>query len=333
MKNPKVSIIIVNFNGKRFLKKCLDSIFSQTYSNYEVTLVDNASTDGSAEFVEKNYPRVKLIKNDKNLGFAGGNNVGISVAFKDPDVKYVALLNNDTRVINNWLSELVKVAEGKKTHMVGSKILFPNGLVNSVGIIVRQEGEAEDMGFEERDVYHSEMEIFGPCAGAALYSRKLLEDIRMNGDYLDSDFFVYAEDVDLAFRARLMGYRCMFNPKAVVYHFWAGTAGRYSPISIYYGRRNRFYLLVKDYPTSILLKYLPRILMKEIAIFGLALIRGELMLTIRAKMDSLKNLQRMLGKRKIIQGRKKVTDKEIDRWLTPYPLIKRLPLTLRRSQR
>lgn len=321
---PRVSVIILNFNGKRFLKECLDSVLNQTYRNYQIILVDNGSTDGSVEFIEKNYSEVKLIRNDKNFGFAEGNNIGIRRALEDATVEYVALLNNDVKVDRNWLAELIAVAEKEGVDMVGSKILFyDKPLINSVGIMIRKEGEAEDIGFGMVDTYSKVMEIFGPCAGAALYSRKLLEDINIDDDYFDSDFFAYFEDVDLAFRARLLGYRCLFNPKAIIYHHWAGTAGKRSKFSIYYGKRNRHYLLIKDYPLQILIKHFLRIILIEIAIIGHAVMEGEFIITLKGKLDAIRNLKKMLLKRKEIQAKKKVSDTEIDRWLAPYPFMKK----------
>lgn len=317
METPKVSVIIVNFNGKRFLKDCLDSISNQNYPNYEIILVDNGSTDGSAEFVEKNYPHVNLIKNEKNLGFAEGNNVGIRGALKDPNVKYVALLNNDTVVERNWLFELVRVAEENAVDMVGSKIFFKDTyLIHAVGVKVGVDGEADSIGFGEADRFKDVMETFAPHAAAALYSRRLLEDVKENGNYLDPDFFAYLEDVDLAFRARLRGYKCLFSPGAVVHHHWAGTASR--AFLVYHGRRNKLYFIIKNYPTLILLKYFPIILIKEIKRIGFAVLRKEFFITLKAKIDSVKKLTEMLSKRRLIQRRKKVSDEEVDKWLVPW---------------
>lgn len=326
MIEPKVSVIILNYNGKHFLKDCLDSALDQTYPNHEVIVVDNDSSDGSVGFVEENYPEVTLIKNTDNLGYAEGNNVGIRKALEDPHVEYVILLNNDTKVKSDWLAELVRVAEEEKAGMVGSKILFWNGkFIDSVGLIMWKEGESGDRGSgEPANRYNQKIEIFGPCGAAALYSRELLEDVGMDGDYLDSDFFMYGEDTDLTLRARLLGYRCFYSPQAVVYHKGGGSAGKGSPLSNYYGRRNRTNSLIKNYPTSLLLKYLPRILLKEIALVGYALARGELIVTLKAKLDFMKGLRKMLGKRYMIQARKRVSDKEIEKWLEDYPWFEKL---------
>ena len=305
MDGPKVSVIIVNFNGKRFLKDCLDSVLYQTYPNYDVILVDNGSTDGSVEFVKKNYPKVELVKNEKNLGFATGNNVGIRKALSDPTVRYIALLNNDTKVDKDLLTELIKFSE--KVDMVSSNV-FPYDMM--------YKGESRDIELENTN--KKGIEVLGPHGAAGLYSRKLLEDIKMDEDYFDSDFFMYAEDVDLKFRARLLGYRCLFNPRAVVYHHIGGTAGKIQDFILYHTLKNHIYVWIKDCPTSILLRYFPIILLKEIAILGYALINGELITTLKAKIDATKNLKKMLLKRKKIQGGKKVSDKEIDKWVVAF---------------
>lgn len=144
MEYPKVTIVILNWNSKKYLSECLPSVFNQSYPNYEVILVDNGSTDGSVEFVRENYPQVKIIKLDKNYGTAKGNNIGIEEALKDENVRYIAVLDNDAKVDRNWLSELVKAAENdeemrRKVGMWASKILRMNNpkVIDTTGVILK----------------------------------------------------------------------------------------------------------------------------------------------------------------------------------------------------
>ena len=188
MRNIDTAIIIVNWNGKRFLKDCLDSLFNQTYKKFKVILVDNDSKDGSQKFVEKNYPKVQLIKLDYNFGFSRGNNIGIMEAFKDESIKYIVCLNNDTKVDKNWLKELIKIVDlNPRIGICQSKILYYNNpkIINSVGILTSKDMTTVNRGIGEPDhgQYEEIEEIFGDCAASVLYTRKMLEDINVNNEF------------------------------------------------------------------------------------------------------------------------------------------------------
>jgi len=197
----------------------LSALLAQTYSPYEIILVDNGSHDGSVDFVRARFPEVRIVENSENLGFAAGNNVAIRVARGD----YIVTLNNDTRAEPEWLEELVRVVEtDPQIGMCASKMLFYHhaGILNSTGISLDVAGIAWDRRGGERDngQEHEPVEIFGPCAGAALYRREMLDEVGL----FDEDFFAYHEDVDLAWRARSRGWRCMYSPRAVVHHIHSG---------------------------------------------------------------------------------------------------------------
>lgn len=181
MKNKKVAIIIVNWNGLKFLNDCLNAVYKQTYKNFDIYFVDNGSYDESVKYVLNNFPKIKVISLEDNTGFARGNNIGIREAFKDKDIKYIVCLNNDTKVKNNWLYELIKTASSdKKIGAVGSKILFYNRekTINSVGIIPLKNGNALNYGKNTSYSNFNKTEIiFGPCAASALYTRECLEKV------------------------------------------------------------------------------------------------------------------------------------------------------------
>ena len=186
----KASVIVVNWNGKRYLQECLPALLAQTYSNHEIILVDNGSNDGSVDFVAEGFPEVRIIENSENLGFAAGNNVGIEVARGD----YIVTLNNDTRAEPDWLEELVKVVEADpKIGMCASKMLFYHhtGVLNSTGISLDLASIAWDRRGGERDdgLEREPVEIFGPCAGAALYRQEMLDEVgASNNDYFELFF-------------------------------------------------------------------------------------------------------------------------------------------------
>ncbi len=315
---PKVLIIIVNWNGKEYLNDCLRSVFNQSYENFKVILVDNGSTDGSIEFVKKIYSDVEIIPLDKNYGFAKGNNIGIEKALKDEKVQYIVLLNNDTKVEPQWLEELVKVA--KSDEQVGScqpkmlSLANPK-MIDALGISITKNGGAiqDGYGIEDTGQYNQVKEVFGACAGAALYKREMLSRIGL----FDEDFFAYYEDVDLALRARLAGWKCMYVPKAVAYHRHSATVGKTSSFKIYFLERNRYYYIIKNLPTEIVLKFLIR-KPKAITITILRCIKNRgfrlLGYYLKSNFDAIKNVPKMFKKRKKILSARLIRDEELKKW-------------------
>lgn len=314
----KVAVIVLNWNGKEFLKTCLDSLQTQTFRNFKVILVDNGSSDNSAEFVRDNYPDVEVIAINKNCGFAKGNNIGIQAALKDDDVKYIALLSNDTKVEPDWLKELVKVAELDK--QVGScqpKMLSTGNpkIIDALGIAINKNGAAIQVGYGTEDTgQHNQVkEIFGPCAGSVLYKREML----MHVGLFDEDFFIYYEDVDLALRARLAGWRSMYVPKAVVYHEHSVAYGKASPVKMYFLGRNQYYYTIKNLPTDIIFKFLIR-RSAGIAATILAYIKNRkfewIKPYLKANFDAIKNIQMMRKKRKKIRSARLISDEELKKW-------------------
>jgi len=291
---PVVSVVIVNYNGKVFLEKCITSLMSQSYPAIEIILVDNGSSDGSIDYVMKKFPSVKIITNNNNFGFAKGNNIGIESAKGE----LIATLNNDTEVTRNWLTELVNaINSDQKVGMCASKMLFMKKpkLINSTGICISRSGACWDRGMFETDCgqYDSHNEVFGPCAGAAMYRKSMLEDIGL----FDEDFYAYMEDVDLAFRGRLRGWKCLYVPKAIVYHVYGGTAGYASDYTVYYGNRNIIWNCVKNYPARLLITSLPWIIGRNLAVIPYYILKGHGVVIIRSKIDAIKGISKILKKR------------------------------------
>lgn len=310
-----ISVIILNFNGKRYLEKCLSSLESQTYRDFEVIVVDNASSDGSVDYLKAGFPLVRIVENKKNLGFAGGTNSGIRRA----EGEYILTLNNDTQVDRRFLECLAEPMQSDKSVGVcASKMLLPDGRINSAGICLSRSGAAWDRGMFEQDhgQYDCQQEVFGACAGAALYRKEMLDEIGL----FDEDFFLYMEDVDLAFRAKLAGWKCVYVPEAVVYHHHGGTAGFGSDLAVYYGNRNVIWYAVKGFPTGLLLTSLPWIVGRNLAVIPYYALRGQGMTILRSKMDALRGLPMMLKKRKSIVRR--VPEQEIERYINTWANIK-----------
>jgi len=242
----KVSIIIVNWNGKAHLPDCLESLNTQTFKDFETILVDNGSSDGSLEFVDQYYPWVKTVALNTNRGFAGGNNAG----YPHTTGEYIITLNNDTVVEPTWLTELVGVADENPTvGMVASRICScdDHDMIDSLGVMVCRDGMSRGafrlQRFSDLDLRKTQ-EILLPSACAALYRRRMIEMI----GFFDEDFFAYCEDTDLGIRGRIAGWRAVLARDAIVYHKYSQTGGAFSPFKLYLVERNHYWVVFKNYP-------------------------------------------------------------------------------------
>jgi GT2 family glycosyltransferase len=246
---PKVSIIVLNYNGGKYLKECLDSVLRTDYHNIEVIVVDNASDDGSPEFVKKHYPQVILIENEKNLGFCEGNNIGIRKATGE----IIILLNNDTIVDSKWIKEILKKAEDPKVGIVGCRLYFPGSkIIQSLGFRMRFLGYWESIGAGQIDNgQFDEIRDVDFVSGAALaIKREVIKKIGL----FDSEFYAYNEDKDLCYRARKAGYR-VITSNAVVYHYGSMSWDRFQIKKIYLNNRNLLRFVIKHYSPKALLRF------------------------------------------------------------------------------
>jgi GT2 family glycosyltransferase len=250
---PLVSVIVVNWNGIAFLPDCLASLEKQTWPHLEFIIVDNGSKDASAELIRQwsqRVPNAQAIFLTRNTGFCEANNVGFAKARGE----WIALLNNDASVEPNWIEELVRCGDGAaKIGMLGSKILFvePEGVIDKTGHLIYWDGQNRGRGTMETDTgqYERDEEILWPDACAALYHRKVFEE---TGGF-DESFFAFGDDADLGMRARLLGWKAWYVPKAVVHHRHSATAGVYSPLKIMLVERNRLLLAIKNFPLLLLI--------------------------------------------------------------------------------
>lgn len=251
--SKKVSVIIPNYNGQKHLRTCIDSLHQLDFprEEYEIMVVDNASSDNSCEFILSTYPDVVLIKAEKNLGFAGGCNLGI----KNSSGEYIVLLNNDTKVEANWLKELIAVADSdEEVAIVGSKLVFmqpPHAIQNAMSYLTDR-GDGGDLGTHQPDEgqYNTTRQGMAVCGASMLIKRTLIEDIGA----LDEDFFAYYEDADLCYRTRLYGKKIVFAAKSVVYHVHSATSVEWSPFFTYLVLRNKLLIHLKNSPAGFFLK-------------------------------------------------------------------------------
>lgn len=241
----KVSVIIPNYNGKKYLKDCLDAMENQSFHDFEVLLIDNGSTDGSQEYVRTSYPWVKLISLKENTGFCGAVNQGI----RNSRSPYVILLNNDTIAENKFIEELIKEIESKpKAFSCQAKLLemkHPDKIDDGGNYYCALGWAFADGKGKKESSYNREKQIFAACAGAAVYRRELLKKTGL----FDEEHFAYLEDMDIGYRGRLLGYENWFCPKARVLHVGSGTTGsRYNLFKVRYSSRNNIYLIYKNMP-------------------------------------------------------------------------------------
>jgi GT2 family glycosyltransferase len=314
-----VSIIVLNYNGRHFLEKCLGSLETQTYRNFETWLVDNGSSDHSVEFVRRSFAWVRIMPLEHNLGFCAGNNAAILASRG----KYVALLNNDTIVDPAWLEELVKAIEtDPKAGICASRILSLHepSVLYAAGDCYSVSGVAYRRGERMRAAGHFEQseEVFTACACAALYRRNMLEEIGL----FDEDFFSNCEDVDLGFRARLAGYTCLYVPKSVVYHVGSGTAGVRNPRVEFLSSRNSEHVFFKNMPFVLILRYLPLHLLQICWAFFRRLREGLLWPYMKGKIIFLADFRRVLAKRRMVQSHRKASLSQLTSLMDKRPLAR-----------
>jgi GT2 family glycosyltransferase len=296
---PFASVIIPNFNGSHLLPTCLDSLRRQTFSDFEVVVVDNASTDGSQDLLTSAYPEVKVIGLPCNLIFAGAVNEGI----RRTASPMVVLLNNDTEADERWLQELALAFQQRQEYswFACKMLLFDRrNIVNSAGDFYGTDGVPGNRGAWEEDTgqYDQPEEVFGACGGAAVYRRSLFADIGL----FDEELVAYLEDVDLNFRARLAGHRCYYVPTARVYHRQSATGG--GPLASYLCGRNFILVATKDLPGPLIRRFWPRLLARQLALFAEALghVREPAARArIRGQLAAIPALPRFLAKRRSLQ--------------------------------
>ncbi|MBU1006723.1 MAG: glycosyltransferase, partial [Candidatus Omnitrophica bacterium] len=248
-RKPDVSVIVVNYNGKKYLKECFSHLSDVDYpkkKGFEVLMVDNGSRDGSVDFVRKNFKNVRILKNDQN-NYCSANNLGI----KESKGRFVALLNNDTSVHPEWLKGLTEVMlSNDDVGIVGSKILFKKGEIQSAGHSKLPDFYWADRGFKEKDKgqYDESSEVDSVSGCSALYRRKMLKEI----GFLDEDFVMYMEDVDICERSRKAGWKVFYSSKSSLYHKHRGTSGLGDDgMARFFLERNRLLFIAKHYPTKL----------------------------------------------------------------------------------
>jgi len=335
-RSSKVLVQIVTWNSHFFMENCLDSVFSQTYKDFSVLIIDNASTDKTIEFIRKKYSSFKnlfILQNVHNLGFASAHNQGFSISQSD----FILIMNPDIVLRPDFLEKLVTTI--KTNRRIGScsgkllKMKFNNSetkvrgikteIIDSTGFLIRKSGQVLDRGEGEEDKrqYDKEGDVFGLSGACVLYSRKALEDIKIptnkGYEYFDDDFFAYKEDIDLAWRLNLRKWHNVYTPKAIAYHFRTGApkSKRFCQSSLinFYSFRNHLWMLIKNIHSSFFWRNIKHIF------FYLVLKKTYLFFTqpkilFQSGFSFWKKFSKIVRKRKYIMNKAKAIPEKINKW-------------------
>lgn len=303
----RVSVIVVNYNGRRYIGKCLDNLIRQAFRDTTVSVVDNGSSDGSVEYLKKHYSDLRLIFSSKNLGFSAANNLAIQSGSEE----FIALLNADAVPDLKWIQRLIEAMDNTPdAGFAASKMLYFNRpwIIDRAGDGYTHAGAGLLRGRGQDAFNHCKREwTFGACAGGAIYRRSMIENIGL----FDEDFFLLYEDVDLSFRAQLRGYKCIYVPDALVYHMTSESIGYDSPVSVYYAHRNLEWTYFQNMPNKLMLRSIHRHFLYNLMAFLYFSAKGLAKPFFLAKIDVLKGLKASMGKRKEVQRTKIVSDRYI----------------------
>ncbi|HUQ85182.1 MAG TPA: glycosyltransferase family 2 protein [Candidatus Limnocylindrales bacterium] len=311
--NKLISIIIINWNGEKWLRGCFRSLKKQSYPNFEIILVDNASSDNSVEFIKKYYPKTKIINNKENIGFAGGNNIG----YKHTKGQYILLLNNDTTVEKDFLKNFVKAFdEIPNLGSVQSKIVLMNvaNKLDVVGSYWTGSSFLYYYGYGKNasaTKYNKSMPFFSNKGASMLIKREVIEKVGL----FDDDFWCYYEETDFCHRVWLAGYECWYYPKAVAHHAMGGTSLAFDNSYIqFHNFKNKLLSFLKNFEKKSLMSIIPIYLIINIFLSFTWLLQGKFkhfLALYKSLWWNVIHLRRTLRKRKIIQSHRIISDQAI----------------------
>jgi len=328
-----VSVTVVTYNSGRFIKRCLESVLDQRYLHKEIIVVDNASTDGTVDILEQFEDRCTIVYNDENLGFAAAQNQAIALSRGG----WVLTLNPDVLLLPGFIQALVDAGRmddqigtvcGKLLAMTPDFRLHDKPLVDSTGIYFNPMLRHLDRGSQEIDNGHyvTYEYVFGATAAAALYRREMIEDVSLDGEFFDTDFFVYREDADVAWRSQLMGWRCLYTPHARGYHVRKVLPGnrRALPAEInMHSVKNRFLMRIKNMTGNLYWRNAFSIVFRDLLVVGCCLTYE--FTSLKAFWYLARNWQRFREKRSQIMLRRRVSDEYLAYWFRYHPVSRPLP--------
>jgi GT2 family glycosyltransferase len=328
-----VSVTIITYNSGRFIKKCLESVLEQNYSFLEIIVIDNNSSDGTVDILEPFEDRCRIVYNEENIGFAAAQNQAIGLSSSE----WVLTLNPDVLLLRGFIEALVNAGNlDPKVGTVCGKLLtmtsgfdFPEKpLVDSTGIYFTPNLRHLDRGSLEIDNGHfrNYEYVFGATAAAALYRREMIEDISVDGEFFDSDFFVYREDADVAWRAQLLGWKCLYAPYARGYHVRKALPGNrreLTPEINMHSVKNRFLLRIKNITWDLYRRNFFSIMARDVVVVSCCVLWEHT--SLKAFPFVFKNWRGVVAKRRKIMLRQRVDDAYMASWFDFKPVSKPAP--------
>lgn len=320
-----VSVIVVTWNGLHVLKDCVAALTQQTLQ-HELVVVDNGSVDGTRAWLAEHAPRANVIGLPRNLGFAGGNNVGLRVATGE----YLVLLNNDTIPAPDFVERLTApLAADNQLGAVAGVLTFAHRpeLVAAAGIVAGRDGVHRELWAMKpvATLPSAPVEIFGASGGAVGLRRSALQDVGL----FDEGYFAYLEDADLAWRLRLRDWRCMVAPDARVRHIYSATSGQGSRFKQRQLARNRLRLIIRCFPANLIQRHWPAIVRYDLLAIAYGIVRRQPAMMC-GRIAALRELPELLVAHRTIQARRIVADDALERWLHP-PITVRAMLAEQRA--
>lgn len=323
-----VTVTIVTFNSGRYITQCLESVLAQDYAPKEVIVVDNASGDDTASILKQFEGRVRVIRNGENVGFAAGQNQAI--ALSDPE--WILVLNPDVRLMPDFISMMVTAGEvdsdvgsvcGKLFRMSADCEPTQERVLDSTGIYFTPALRHLDRGSQETDVGRfGEFEyVFGASGAAALYRREMIEDTSVAGEFFDSDFFAYREDADVAWRAQLLGWKCLYTPLAVGYHVRTVLPENrrlLPPVLNMHAVKNRWLMRIKNMTPGIYRRHWLAVTLRDVVVIAGCVLRE--FTSLRAFPFVVRNFRRFLQKRRQIMARRRASDAYMAAWFSYQPV-------------
>lgn len=319
--NPIVSVVIPNMNAKQWLDRCLQSLLAQTLQPTEIILVDQNSNDGSANYVATAYPQVRLLRQTEDRGFTGACNEGMKAARGE----FLVLFNTDARAEADWLEVLVKaMGDDASIGSAACKTLdyHNSALIYSLGDGVLSNGDTYNIARNMKDRPELPMPcwVFGPSGCTAIYRRAALDKVGL----LDEDYYTYHEDVDIAWRLQLAGFKCLYVPKAVAYHVGDATGRKFRERTAFISGRNRWFVLFKNLPLGLWLRYAPQMAVRQAKTAWWA-IKGdeESRVRCRGALSALAFLGREWRKRREVQRSRKLSTAEVAAMVRTHEELRR----------
>ncbi len=327
-----ISIIIINYNTKGLLKPCMESLLAQDQKDREIIFIDNNSTDGSCPYMQANFPDIINVCNSNNTGYTGAANQGIKMAKGE----FIMIMNADIKFETDYISKcLAKMKEDKKIAAICGKVYkydFENdkktNFIDTAGLFCFRNRRIIDdgQGLEDKGQFDREQEVFGISGACPIYRRSALEDTKIGDEYLDNDFFMYKEDVDISWRMNLFGWKCYYFPKAVAHH-GRGTGvlkrfthhevlknrSKLNKLQKYYSYKNQRLMQIKNEFIGGFFKDFFDIIWKEILVFLYMVLREPFLF--KAWLEMISQIPAALKKRRYIMSHRKISSRDMDKWL------------------